>query len=42
MEYKNLKVGPQSPGVFELPAGVKITDVNEMMKQMPQMPGSQQ
>jgi Outer membrane lipoprotein-sorting protein len=27
MEYKNLKVGPQSPGVFELPAGVKITDM---------------
>lgn len=32
MEYKNLKVGPQPSGVFELPAGVKITDVNEIIK----------
>ncbi len=42
MEYKNLKVGPQPPDAFKLPTGVKITDMNEMMKQMPQIPGGQQ
>lgn len=34
-EYKNLKVGPLSPETFTLPAGVNITDVNELLKQMP-------
>ena len=42
MEYKNLKVGPQPPDAFKLPTGVKISDMNEMMKQMPQIPGGQQ
>ena len=35
MEYKNLKVGPQPEETFKLPDGVQITDINEMMKQMP-------
>jgi outer membrane lipoprotein-sorting protein len=39
MEYKNVKIGPQPPDTFKLPAGVKITDVNAMMKQLPQVPG---
>ncbi|HAU30944.1 MAG: Uncharacterized protein XD78_1116 [Desulfotomaculum sp. 46_296] len=38
MEYKNVKIEPQSPELFKLPAGVKITDVNAMMKQLPQVP----
>jgi len=42
MEYKNLKVGPQPHDTFKLPPGVKITDMNETMKQIPQMPGGQQ
>lgn len=41
MEYKNLKVGPQPPETFKLPAGVQVTDLNEMMKGLPQMPGAQ-
>ena len=35
MEYKNLKVGPQPEETFKLPDGVQITDINQMMKQMP-------
>jgi outer membrane lipoprotein-sorting protein len=38
MEYKNLKVGPVPAKTFELPAGVQVTDMNEMMNQMPQIP----
>lgn len=40
MEYKNLKVGPQPPETFKLPAGVQVTDLNEMMKGLPQVPGA--
>lgn len=40
MEYKNLKVGKQPAEVFELPAGVEVTDMGEMMKNMPQAPGT--
>lgn len=39
MEYKNLTIGKLPPETFELPAGVKVTDMNEMMKQMPKIPG---
>ena len=35
MEYKNLKVEPQPEETFKLPDGVQITDMNQMMKQMP-------
>ena len=35
MEYKNMKIGAQSADLFKLPAGVKIQDMNEMMKNMP-------
>lgn len=42
MEYKDLKIGPQPPDTFKLPADVKITNLNEMMKQLPGVPGSQQ
>lgn len=42
MEYKNLKIGKQPADTFELPAGVVITDMGEMLKNMPQMPGGKQ
>lgn len=35
MEYKNLKVGAQPASIFQLPAGVKVTDMVEMMKKVP-------
>lgn len=38
MEYKNLKVGSLSSDLFQLPAGMQVTDMSEMMKQIPQMP----
>lgn len=38
MEYKNLKVGPVPADTFQLPSGVKITDIGGMMKQMPAKP----
>jgi len=38
MEYKNLQVGSIPADVFQLPAGVEVTDMNEMMKNMPQIP----
>lgn len=34
IEYKNLKVGAQPAATFQLPAGVKVTDMNEMMKNL--------
>lgn len=42
LEYKNLKVGPQPADTFNLPAGVQVQDLSEMMKQIPQMPGGKQ
>lgn len=46
MEYKNMKVGSLSADVFQLPTGVKITDMSELMKQMqqqmPNITGGQQ
>lgn len=42
MEYKNLKIGPQPPDAFKLPAGVQVQDLGELMKQMPQLPGGKQ
>ena len=35
LEFKNLKLGPQPPGTFELPAGVEVMDMSEMLKQIP-------
>lgn len=35
MEYKNLKIGPQEPGTFKLPDGVQVTDIGEMLKNIP-------
>ena len=35
IEFKNMKIGAQSADLFKLPAGVKIQDMNEMMKNMP-------
>ena len=35
IEYKNMKIGAQASDLFKLPAGVKIQDMNEMMKNMP-------
>lgn len=34
VEYKNLQVGPVSAGTFQLPAGVTITDMSEMMNNL--------
>ncbi|TEB09433.1 LolA family protein [Pelotomaculum propionicicum] len=38
MEYKNLKVGSIPAETFKLPAGVEVTDMSEMMKNLPQAP----
>ena len=35
IENKNMKIGAQASDLFKLPAGVKIQDMNEMMKNMP-------
>lgn len=35
MEYKNMKIGAQSPDLFKLPAGTKIQDVSAMMQGKP-------
>jgi len=35
MMYKNLKVGAQPADVFQLPTGVKMMDMGEMMKNLP-------
>ncbi|MEW6573132.1 MAG: hypothetical protein AB1374_05815 [Bacillota bacterium] len=37
MEYKNMKIGPVPAETFELPAGVQVTDLGEMMKGVPGM-----
>lgn len=45
MEYKNLQVGQLPADTFQLPAGVQVKDMSEMMKNMPNMgnmPGGQQ
>jgi len=40
MEYKNLQVGPIPDEVFQLPPGVQVTDLGQMMNQLPaNMPG---
>lgn len=39
MEYKNMKIGSIAADVFQLPAGVQVTDMNDMLKQMQQLPG---
>jgi len=36
VEYKNLVVGAVPPETFVLPAGVQVTDMSQMMKQMQQ------
>ncbi|MBC7325977.1 MAG: hypothetical protein H5T99_11820 [Moorella sp. (in: Bacteria)] len=38
MEYKNLRVGPLPPDTFKLPTGVEVTDINQLMKQLPSLP----
>ncbi|MFZ5644433.1 MAG: LolA family protein [Bacillota bacterium] len=46
MEYKNLSLGPQPPELFKLPEGVIVTDMNDIIKQIPQkipaVPGGNQ
>lgn len=37
-EYKNIKVGPVPPESFALPQGIPVTDMSEMMKQIPAKP----
>lgn len=36
MEYNNINVGPQPEDQFTIPSGVEVTDMGEMMQQMPQ------
>lgn len=36
IEYKNLKVGQISPETFVLPQGVAITDMSDLLKNLPQ------
>lgn len=38
LEYKNIKVGPLPEDIFKLPAGVQVTDISELTKQLPQIP----
>lgn len=38
MEYKNLVIGQIPADVFQLPAGVKVTDRSGLTQQMPQKP----
>ncbi|HWR41971.1 hypothetical protein [Sporomusa sp.] len=38
MEYKNMKIGALPADTFQLPAGVPVTDMSEMMKQTPKQP----
>ncbi|HWR40709.1 MAG TPA: hypothetical protein VN611_14540 [Patescibacteria group bacterium] len=38
IEYKNLQVGPLPPETFTLPADVKVTDLGQMMQQIPKQP----
>ncbi len=40
MEYKNLKVEAVPAETFKLPAGVEVTDMSEMMKNLPQVPNA--
>ncbi len=40
MEYKNLKVGALPAGTFELPKGVQVQDISELMSQMPKASGN--
>lgn len=35
IEYKNMKIGALPPDTFKLPAGAKIQDMGEMMKNIP-------
>lgn len=35
MEFKNMYIGPLPSDTFELPAGVKVTDLNQMLNQLP-------
>ncbi len=37
-EYKNIKVAPVPPETFVLPQGVPVTDMSEMMKNLPEKP----
>ena len=39
MEYKNMKIGTIGADVFQIPAGIEITDMSEMINQMQQLPG---
>ncbi|MBC7105798.1 MAG: hypothetical protein H5T97_07650, partial [Firmicutes bacterium] len=34
VEYRNIQFGPLPPGTFELPEGVKVTDVGQMLEQL--------
>lgn len=38
IEYKNLKVGKLPEDTFKLPAGVQVTDMNDLTKQLQQIP----
>ncbi len=40
MEYKNLKVGALPADTFELPEGVQVQDIGELMSQMPKTSGN--
>ena len=38
LEYKNMKIGPLPEGTFKLPEGVHVTDISELIKQLPPIP----
>lgn len=39
-EYKNLQFGPLPPGTFDLPPGVNVRDINQMLEQLTKVPGA--
>lgn len=41
IEYKNLKIGTLPEDTFKLPADVQVTDMNDLTKQLQQMPSNQ-
>ncbi|MCG9969666.1 hypothetical protein L9W92_16810 [Pelotomaculum terephthalicicum JT] len=42
IEYKNMTVGKQPANTFQLPAGVAVTDMSEMLNNLPKVPGAGQ
>lgn len=42
IEYKNMTIGKQPANTFQLPAGVAVTDMSQMLKDLPKVSGAGQ